>query len=103
MDDKIEQQSSQWKNPQSPRAKKEWQVWSSTKGMLTVIFNVKGIVHREFVPPNTMVNFDFYCDVLRCLRENVQQKRPELWRNYKRLLHHNNAPAHVPENHRVCD
>jgi hypothetical protein len=33
--------------------------------------HVKGIVRREFVPPNTMVNSDFYCDVLRCLRENL--------------------------------
>jgi hypothetical protein len=24
-----------------------------------VLFNVKGIVHCEFVPPNTMVNSDF--------------------------------------------
>jgi hypothetical protein len=31
-------------------------VWSSTE-------SVKGIVHHEFVPPNTMVNSDFYCDV----------------------------------------
>jgi hypothetical protein len=37
-------------------------------------FYVKGIVHREFVPPNAMVNSDFYCDILRCLRENTQQK-----------------------------
>jgi hypothetical protein len=37
-------------------------------------FDVKGIVHHEFVPPNTTVNSDFYCDVLRCLRENVRQK-----------------------------
>jgi hypothetical protein len=27
-------------------------------------FDVKGIIHREFVPPNTMINSDFYkyCD-----------------------------------------
>jgi hypothetical protein len=37
-------------------------------------FNVKGIVHRELVPPNTTVNSDFYCEVLRCLRDNVPQK-----------------------------
>jgi hypothetical protein len=36
-----------------------------------VFFDVKGTVHREFVSPNIMVNNDFYCDVLRCLRENV--------------------------------
>jgi hypothetical protein len=34
-------------------------------------FDVKGIVHREFVPHNTAVNSDFYCDASRHLRENV--------------------------------
>jgi hypothetical protein len=28
-------------------------------------FDVKGIVHREFVPPNTTVNSVYYCDILR--------------------------------------
>jgi hypothetical protein len=50
------------------------QVQSSTKSMLIVFFDVKGIVHREFVPPTSKmtVNSDFYCDVLRRLRENVR-------------------------------
>jgi hypothetical protein len=34
-------------------------------------FDVKRIVHSEFVPPNTTVNSDFYCDVLRRLSENM--------------------------------
>jgi hypothetical protein len=63
--------------------------------MLILFFDVKGIVHREFVPPNTMVNSDFYCDILRCLRENVRQKRPELWHNQNWLLHHDNKPTHT--------
>jgi hypothetical protein len=42
--------------------------------MLIVSFSVKGIVHREFVPPNTMANSYFYCDILRYLRENVRWK-----------------------------
>jgi hypothetical protein len=70
-DPETKQQLSQWKSPQSPRAEKAWQVRSSTKSMLTVFFVVKGIAHCEFVPPNTTVNSDFYCDVLRLLRENV--------------------------------
>jgi hypothetical protein len=37
-------------------------------------FHVKGVAHRKFVPPNSTVNFDFYCDVLRHLRENVRRK-----------------------------
>jgi transposase len=56
---------------------------------------MKGIVHREFVPPNTMVNSDFYCAVLRHLRENVRREIAELWRNHNWLLHHDNAPAHT--------
>jgi hypothetical protein len=56
----------------SPKAKKAWQVQSATKSMLIVFFDAKGIVHHDFFPRNTIVNSDFYCDVLRHLRENVQ-------------------------------
>jgi histone-lysine N-methyltransferase SETMAR len=56
-------------------------------------FDVMGIIHREFVPPNTMVNSDFCCDVLRCSR--CAMKRSELWRNCNWLLHHNNMPVHT--------
>jgi histone-lysine N-methyltransferase SETMAR len=56
---------------------------------------VKGTVHHEFVPCNTMVNSDFYCDVLRRLREQVRRERPELWRNHN-WLHHEKAPTHTP-------
>jgi histone-lysine N-methyltransferase SETMAR len=73
-DPETKQQLSQWKSPQSPRAKKVQQVQSSTKSML-IFFGVKGIVHCELVPPNTTINSDFYCDILRHVRENMGQKR----------------------------
>jgi hypothetical protein len=65
--------------------------------MLIVSFDVKGIVHCDFVPPNTTstVNSNFYCDILRRLRENVPRKGLELWPNHNWLLHHDNAPAHT--------
>jgi transposase len=53
------------------------------------------IVHHKFVSPNTTLNSDFYCNGLKCLRENVRRKRPELWHNHNWLLHHDNAPAHM--------
>ena len=37
---------------------------------------------------------NFYCDVLRRLRENVWHKRPQKWQNQTHIIHHNNAPAH---------
>jgi hypothetical protein len=47
------------------------------KELLIVFFNMKGTVHCESVPPNITVNSDFYCDVMRCLREIVRQKKTE--------------------------
>jgi hypothetical protein len=56
-DPETKQHSSQWNSLQSPRAKMEQQVWSSTESMLVVVFfYVKQIVHHEFVPPNTIVS-----------------------------------------------
>ena len=62
--------------------------------MLICFFDQEGIVHREFVPPGMTVNADFYCDVLRRLRENVRRKRPQKWQNQNLIIHHDNAPAH---------
>jgi len=65
------------------------------KTTLIVFFDVRGIVHREFVPPGQTVNQEFYLEVLRRMRENVRRKRPELWRSGDWFLHHDNAPAHT--------
>jgi len=62
--------------------------------MLIYLFDLEGIVHWEFVPPGMTVNADFYCDVLRRLRENVRPKRPQKWQNKNLIIHHDNAPAH---------
>ena len=62
--------------------------------MLICFFDQEGIVHREFVPPGMTVNADFYCDVLRRLRENVWCKRPQKWQIQNLIIHHDNAPAH---------
>jgi len=67
---------------------------SKLKKMLICFFDQEGIVHREFVPPGMMVNADFYCDVLRRLRENVWRKMPQKWQNQNLIIHHDNAPAH---------
>ena len=32
---------------------------------------------------------------MRNLREAIQQKRPDLWKNKNWLLHHDNVPAHT--------
>jgi hypothetical protein len=94
-DPETTQQSSHWKSPQSPRIKKAWPVRSSTKSMLIVVIGVKGIVHCEFVHPNTTANSDFYCDVLRRLRENMRHKKTGTLAQHSLPLHHDNSPAHT--------
>jgi hypothetical protein len=59
--------------------------------MIIAFFDIKGIVHKEFVPTGQTVNSGFYCDVLRHLHENVQRRHPK----QTQLLHHNNAPSHT--------
>lgn len=93
-DPETKQQSSQWKSPSSPRPQKARQSRSSLKTMLIIFFDIRGIVHREFLPEGQTVNKEFYCNILRRLRENVRRKRADLWRAGNWLLHDDNAPCH---------
>jgi hypothetical protein len=63
--------------------------------MLIIFFDMKEIVHKEFVLAEQTVNSAYYCDILRRLRENVRRLRPELRRQMNLLLHHDNAPSHT--------
>jgi hypothetical protein len=58
-------------------------------------FDIRGIVHYEFVPTAQTVNQVYYLEVMEKLREKVRHKRPELFGNNSRILHHDNAPAHT--------
>jgi len=63
--------------------------------MLLTFFDIRGIVHYEFVPNGQTVSQVYYLEVLERLRENVRRKRPELFANSSWILHHDNAPAHT--------
>jgi len=75
--------------------KKACQVRSNIKSVLIIFFDIRRIVPKEFVPPGQTVNGNFYCKVLRWLRESVRHKQPEMWKNGDWLLHHDNALAHT--------
>jgi hypothetical protein len=63
--------------------------------MFIIFFDIKGTVHKEFVLIAQAVNFEYYCDFLRRLRENMRRLRLELWRQNNWLLHHDNTPSHT--------
>jgi hypothetical protein len=66
---------------------------SRVKIMITVFFDSRDIVHKEFVPPEQTVNRAFYRDVLEWIQNRVQQVRTDIADNW--VLHHHNAPAHT--------
>jgi len=68
---------------------------SNVKTMLICFFDIKGLVHFEFIPQGQTVNQQFYLEVPKRLRDAVRRKRPELKRSGEWLLHHDNAPAHT--------
>ena len=94
-DPETKQQSSQRKSASSPRPKKARLVKSKVKTMLICSFDIKGLVHFEFVPPGQIVYQQFYLEVFKRFRDVVRRKRLELLRSGEWLLHHDNAPAHT--------
>ena len=76
------------------RPKKARQVRSNVKVLLTVFFDYRGVVYQKFLPYGRTVNKEYYLEVMRHLRGGIRRKRPELWKNNSKLLHHDNAPAH---------
>ena len=53
----------------------------------------EGLCTMNLSPEGQTVNAEFYCNVLRRLREDIRRKRPELWRAGNCLLHDDNAPC----------
>lgn len=68
-DPETRAQSSQWKTPNSPRAKKTRISWSSMKTHLTVFFYYRGwggVVHHGFAPAGQKVKQKKSTTVTRC-------------------------------------
>ena len=63
-------QSSQWKSPSSPHAKRVRQSRSNMKVMMIVFFDLDGTVRAEFVPRN----YKYYKGLLEHLRNDVHRK-----------------------------
>jgi hypothetical protein len=75
---------------------KRQEVKSKVKRMLIILFDIRRIVHKEFIIAGQTANFAYCYDALRRQRENVWTLSPKLWRQKNWLLHHDNAPFHTP-------
>ena len=93
-DPETKRQSMAWCSPSSPRPTKSRMQKSKVKTMLIAFFDIKGIIHKEFVPMGQTVNAAFYEQVLRRLLQRIRRVRPELHKPGSWMLLHDNAPAH---------
>jgi len=59
---------------------------SLMKTILTTFFNIKGIVHFDFIPQGHIVYQVYYVEILMQLHEAVCRQRTNDW-----ILHHNNV------------
>ncbi|UYV71456.1 hypothetical protein LAZ67_8003305 [Cordylochernes scorpioides] len=66
---------------------------SRIKTMIIVFFDIRGIVHCEFVPQGQTVNSAFYLEVLRRLKRRIPRVRTDIKDTVK--LHHDNATSHI--------
>ncbi|UYV78563.1 hypothetical protein LAZ67_16002005 [Cordylochernes scorpioides] len=84
-DQKSKRQSCAWHKKSSPRHKKARMSKSRIKTMIIVFFDIRGIVHCEFVPQGQTVNSAFYLEVLRRLTDIKDTVK----------LYHDNATSHT--------
>jgi predicted glycosyl hydrolase (DUF1957 family) len=59
--------------------KKAKQAQSKVNSMFITFFDIKGIVHKEFVLAGQTVNSACYCYILQRVRENVRRFHSEFW------------------------
>jgi hypothetical protein len=82
----------EWKIRNSPRSKKGQQVTSKVRSMYIILFDIKGIVHTEFVLAGQTVNTVYYCDCTKMCEDFAP-----LWHQRNCLLHHDNSMIVISE------
>ncbi len=63
--------------------------------MLILFFDCKGVIHHAYVPEGQTVNTTFYVQVLDRLCKRIALVRPEMWRDRKFFLLHDNERLHI--------
>ncbi len=62
---------------------------------LILFFDSKGVIHHGYVPEGQTVNATFYIQVFDHLCKRIAHLRPEMWKDRKFFLLHNNVCPHT--------
>ncbi len=94
--------SREWlpKGTRADRPRKALRQRGERKAMLTVFFDIRGVVMSEFTPPGESITAESYLATLETLKTRIRRKRKDLWQVqddgwHAFFLHHDNAPSHT--------
>lgn len=90
-DPETKRQSMEWRHSTSPRVRKFKTAKSAGKIMLTIFWDSRGVIHKEYMVRSTTINSASYCVTLQKLKTRIRRIRPTFTRF---LLHHDNARPH---------
>ncbi|GFR57520.1 transposase [Elysia marginata] len=91
-DPESKMQSMQYRHKNSPAPKKFKVVASARKVLLTIFWDMEGIVHIEFLEQGTTINSERYVSTLRALKGRL---RRVLQDKVKDVIQHDNARPHT--------
>ncbi|UYV74934.1 hypothetical protein LAZ67_12001834 [Cordylochernes scorpioides] len=94
-DPETKRQSMEWKGKDEPRTKKSRLCKSKNKVLLVTFFDIKGIVHYEYLEEGQTINKESYLNIMRRVHESIRLKRSEMWSSKNWIIHHDNAPPHT--------
>ena len=81
-----------WKHSTSPTKKKFKMIPSACKVMLTMFWDIQGVIQQKFQPHSENVNAASYCTTLWELRQGIRRKQPGLLTKGVILLDDNARP-----------
>ncbi|UYV77443.1 hypothetical protein LAZ67_15001039 [Cordylochernes scorpioides] len=87
-DPETKRQSMEWKGKDEPRTKKSRLCKSKNKVLLVTFFDIKGIVHHEYLEEGQTINKESYLNIMRRVRESIRLKRSEMWSSKYWIIHH---------------
>ena len=90
----MKRQSMEWHHPQSPRERKFKTTPSTKKVMITVFWDIDGVILADVMARGQAINLDTYIKTLQKLKQCYRQVQPN--RNPGDILiQHDNARPHT--------
>lgn len=84
-----------WTKPGQPPQKVAKRTLTNKKVLLSVWWDIQGVIFYDFLPSGKTIDADKYCEYLDRVQENLVKKRPALINRKGIIFHQDNAKPHT--------